>query len=116
MDVTELSAQIIERLDEDTDNLFAALFETLGEDHALPQDPVEAGRRAFYAAFERLRGKICADPLMTQIRGDFNRSGPIVAALLAEDAYFSQHDVQSCVYLGALIVKLGVDRLCDDGL
>ncbi|MBV8891953.1 MAG: hypothetical protein JO266_08300 [Acidobacteria bacterium] len=113
MDASELTGLIQERIDRDVDTLFAGLFSTLDEDHALPQDPVEAGRRAFFAIFERLRNKVCDSATVSQIRQDFNRSGPVVAMLIATDSYLNQHQIESCAYLGALIIKLGVDRLCD---
>ena len=111
-DANELGASIMQEQARDESELFAALFESLGESHAIGRDPVRGGEESFYALIARIQGKLCDSVTVTMIRQDFNMSGPVVAALLLADQYFSKLGHATTLYLGALIVKLGVDRLC----
>ena len=115
-DATELGALIMREQTSDEDQLFAALFESLGESHAIGRDPVRGGEQSFYALLVRVQEKLCSSPTVTVIRQDFNSSGPVVAALLLADQYVASLGHATTLYLGALIVKLGVDRLCQTKL
>lgn len=112
-DAEQLSARIMQEQSNDEAELFAALFETLGESHAIGRDPVRGGEESFYALLARIQTKLCDSATVTMIRQDFNQSGPVVAVLLLADQYIASLKYPTVMYLGALIVKLGIDRLCD---
>jgi hypothetical protein len=111
-DAAKLGALIMQEQTTDESELFAALFESLGESHAIGRDPVRGGEQSFYALLSKVQEKLCESPTVTVIRQDFNQSGPVVAALLLADQYVASLGHATTLYLGALIVKLGVDRLC----
>ena len=92
--------------------LLAELFASTGEDFAVPQDPVSGGRRTFFAYAETLRLRICRSEARLQLKADFEKSGPLLVAMMAMDEYLASHSPEVQVTVAALIFKLGIDRVC----
>ncbi len=111
---SELLTAIQSKLSSSESELMAELFLAVGEDFAVPQEPVQGGLRVLQNYLDILRDKICRSDIRISLKQDFERSGPVLVSLLAADAYFAALRLPAQATLGALIVKLGIDRVCSD--
>lgn len=100
------------RLGTPEDELLAALSDMTGEDHAVSQDRAREGMRILFAYLDTLRSRLCESDARVLLKQDFERSGPALAAMLAADAYLTALGVPAQATVGALVFKLGVDRIC----
>lgn len=115
-EVQSLSSQMVHAAQSSEDELFVGLHSSLNEDHAIIQDAVEGGQRAFYALLATIQDKLCSSATIAQIRHDFNQSGPTVAMLILAEETLKTLNYDTKLYLGALILKLGIDRICETKL
>ena len=111
-DAGEIKDAIEARLHVPAEDMLAELLEASGEDFAVPQDRVQAGLKVLYAYLGTIRTKLCDSETRALLKQDFEKSGPALAAMLAADAYLTALGVPAQATVGALVLKLGVDRLC----
>ncbi len=111
-DIVEIRKAVEAKLVSDEDDLLAELADMVGEDFAIPRDRAREGMRVFFAYLNTLRERLCASDTRELLKKDFERSGPALAAMLAADAYLTSLGLPAQATVGALIVKLGTDRIC----
>lgn len=92
--------------------MLVALSDMTGEDYAVPPDRARQGMRFLFAYLDTLRARLCESEARALLKQDFERSGPALAAMLAADTYLTALGVPAQATVGALVLKLGVDRIC----